>query len=128
MFSLGSDSDLVLRARFRRSHCCHRRRTRMQCLIVLLPWDSWFDPKRCIQDPNQVQWYEDDPDNPQNWPFRYKWFVIGLCSFLTVNVLVLPKSTPLLQYKPDYIPQQYLCFNRSFFRHCSYCRGLQHHD
>lgn len=37
-------------------------------------------------DPNKVQWLEDDPENPQNWSYRYKWFVTAICSFLTLNV------------------------------------------
>jgi multidrug resistance protein len=37
-------------------------------------------------DPNKVQWNEDDPENPQNWTARYKWFITILCGVLTINV------------------------------------------
>jgi len=38
-------------------------------------------------DKNLVGWDgPDDPENPQNWSVRYKWFVTGICILMTVNV------------------------------------------
>ncbi|KAM0792067.1 hypothetical protein ACM66B_004772 [Microbotryomycetes sp. NB124-2] len=37
-------------------------------------------------DPNKVQWKENDPCNPQNWPKSRKWLVTIFCGLLTVNV------------------------------------------
>ncbi|GLB40859.1 putative MFS general substrate transporter [Lyophyllum shimeji] len=38
-------------------------------------------------DARQVSWDgADDPQNPQNWSTRYKWFITILCSVMTVNV------------------------------------------
>lgn len=38
-------------------------------------------------DRNKVDWEgPDDPENPQNWPVRRKWFITALCLVMTVNV------------------------------------------
>ncbi|KAF9481756.1 MFS polyamine transporter [Pholiota conissans] len=38
-------------------------------------------------DPNMVTWDgPGDPENPQNWKNRYKWFVTVICIIMTVNV------------------------------------------
>lgn len=38
---------------------------------------------------NIVTWDgPDDPDNPRNWSYTYKWFVTFICSLLTLNVYV----------------------------------------
>lgn len=38
-------------------------------------------------DPNKVDWDgPDDPENPQNWSIRRKWFITALCLVMTVNV------------------------------------------
>jgi len=40
-------------------------------------------------DSNLVTWDgPNDPENPQNWSYRYKWFVTVICSLMTVNVCV----------------------------------------
>ena len=38
-------------------------------------------------DPNKVGWDgPDDPQNPQNWSNRRKWFITILCVLMTLNV------------------------------------------
>ncbi|KAI0061389.1 MFS polyamine transporter [Artomyces pyxidatus] len=38
-------------------------------------------------DPNLVAWDgPDDPENPQNWSYGYKWWVTVVCSIMTINV------------------------------------------
>lgn len=40
--------------------------------------------KEADQDPNVVDWDgPDDPENPQNWPMKKKWFNIATISMLT---------------------------------------------
>jgi hypothetical protein len=44
----------------------------------------------------------DDPDNPKNWSYSYKWFVTLICSLLTLNVYV------------SLLPRLYTCINSPF--------------
>ena len=37
-----------------------------------------------------------DPNNPQNWSYGYKWFITLICGLLTLNVYVLFLSEPLV--------------------------------
>jgi hypothetical protein len=38
---------------------------------------------------NLITWDgPDDPDNPRNWSYCYKWFITFTCSLLTLNVCV----------------------------------------
>jgi len=47
-------------------------------------------------DPNRVGWDgPNDPENPQNWSYSYKWFITILSSLLTANVYVVLSSAPL---------------------------------
>jgi hypothetical protein len=47
------------------------------------------------RDPSfEVDWEDDDPENPLNWPSWYKGFVIFSVSFSTLVVLVQPASQP----------------------------------
>lgn len=39
-----------------------------------------------VVDLNKVQWLANDPENPQNWSSRRKWFITSICAFLTINV------------------------------------------
>jgi hypothetical protein len=40
-------------------------------------------------DSNVITWDgPDDPDNPKNWSYCYKWFVTLICILLTLNVCV----------------------------------------
>ncbi|GJJ05823.1 hypothetical protein Clacol_000010 [Clathrus columnatus] len=39
-----------------------------------------------VPDPNLIEWEENDPDNPQYWPFWRKSWITALCCLLTVNV------------------------------------------
>jgi hypothetical protein len=40
-------------------------------------------------DSNFITWVgPDDPENPKNWSYSYKWFVTLICSLLTLNVYV----------------------------------------
>ncbi|GAA6034746.1 hypothetical protein JCM8097_001149 [Rhodosporidiobolus ruineniae] len=45
------------------------------------------------EDPNKVVWEENDPENPQNWTTRYKWFVTILCAQATL-VVTFASSAP----------------------------------
>lgn len=38
------------------------------------------------EDPFIIDWIRDDPEDPQRWPGRYKWFTIGIASFSTLAV------------------------------------------
>lgn len=40
----------------------------------------------------------DDPDNPQNWSVKYKWFLTMICVLMTVNVYVPPSSFLLFDH------------------------------
>jgi len=47
-----------------------------------------FLPKPNL-DPNLVTWEgPNDPDNPQNWSFWYKWWLTAVCTAMTLNVYV----------------------------------------
>ena len=40
-------------------------------------------------DPNVVTWDgPDDPENPQNWSFLYRWLITIACTVMTLNVYV----------------------------------------
>jgi MFS transporter, DHA1 family, multidrug resistance protein len=42
-------------------------------------------------DPNVVTWDgPEDPENPKNWSFRYRWCITILCTVMTLNVYVPP--------------------------------------
>lgn len=49
-------------------------------------------------EPRAVTWDGDnDPNNPQNWSYSYKWFITLICGLLTLNVCVYFRK-PLLSY------------------------------
>ncbi|GAA5905253.1 hypothetical protein JCM6882_003727 [Rhodosporidiobolus microsporus] len=55
-------------------------------------------------DPNKVVWKENDPENPQNWSDRYKWWITILCAQSTV-VVTFASSAPssaLTQMSQDF--------------------------
>ena len=44
-------------------------------------------PKVDGKDPDKVTWDgPDDPQNPQNWSNRYRWFITISCLIMTINV------------------------------------------
>lgn len=53
-------------------------------------------------DPNVVTWDGlEDPENPKNWSFWYRWWITILCTVMTVNVYVPPKRGDLLSSFTD---------------------------
>ena len=49
-----------------------------------------------ILKPRAVTWDGDnDPNNPQNWSYSYKWFITLICGLLTLNVCVPFRKPPL---------------------------------
>ena len=51
----------------------------------LPPKDEPFIPEK--RDEEEVTWDgPNDPENPQNWSYGYKWFLTIISSFLTLNV------------------------------------------
>lgn len=52
------------------------------------------------KDPNLVVWDgPNDPENPQNWSVRYKWFMTLIVIIMTVNVCVFHSQSSL--YRRD---------------------------
>jgi MFS transporter, DHA1 family, multidrug resistance protein len=48
-------------------------------------------------DPNVVTWDgPEDPENPKNWSFLYRWWITILCTVMTLNVYVPPDRRDLL--------------------------------
>ena len=48
-------------------------------------------------EPKAVTWDgPDDPSNPQNWSYGYKWFVTLICGLLTLNVYVFFLPQPFI--------------------------------
>ncbi|GAA6008917.1 hypothetical protein JCM10207_004025 [Rhodosporidiobolus poonsookiae] len=45
------------------------------------------------EDPNKVVWDENDPENPQNWSVKYKWWVTVICAQATI-VVTFASSAP----------------------------------
>lgn len=64
----------------------HRQRSRAYSVMVDQATGEEIVIVEEQDDPNKVQWNEDDPENPQNWTARYKWFITILCGVLTINV------------------------------------------
>ncbi len=58
---------------------------------VVMPSHSFASPSATL-DANLVGWDgPDDPQNPQNWSVKYKWWITMMCIIMTVNVYV-PQS------------------------------------
>jgi hypothetical protein len=56
--------------------------------LVSTPYARSESSLDAAPEPRVVTWDDNDPDNPQNWSYRYKWFITLICGLLTLNVCV----------------------------------------
>jgi len=76
---------------------------------VKFPTKSSSHPAK---DPNLVAWDgPNDPENPQNWSVRYKWFMTIVVIVMTVNVCVF--HFPNLAYRRNNLKFSYRTFASS---------------